>query len=258
MKREFLIHLSATRGAKMKKIEEKFLEIRKFCEKNVNPDIVKKYSRYFTEGYDAYGLDQKTYESQRDKWLELWKKDFTLSDFLLLGDKLVSTGKYEEASFAISFIYLNKENFTPETFDRLGSWLENDIINWAHTDVLCGKALGCFLTNKIIGIERLKGWTESPSKWKRRAVPVTLIEVLNMDIPLEKLFHIIEPLMLDGDKFVQKGLGWFLREAWKLHPEETEDFLLKWKDTCGRIIIQYATERMDKENKGRFKRAKKK
>lgn len=242
----------------MKKIEERFLEIRKFCEKNVNPDIVKKYSRYFTEGYDAYGLDQKTYESQRDKWLELWKKDFTLNDFLLLGDKLVSTGKYEEASFAISFIYLNKENFAPETFDRLGSWLEKDIINWAHTDVLSGKALYYFFTNKIIGIERLKEWTESPSKWKRRAVPVTLIEVLDMDIPLERLFRIIEPLMLDGDKFVQKGLGWFLREAWKLHPEETEDFLLKWKDTCGRTIIQYATEKMDKENKGRFKRAKKK
>jgi len=242
----------------MKKIEERFLEIRKFCEKNANPDIVKKYSRYFTEGYDAYGLDQKNYESQRDKWLELWKKDFTLNDYLLLGDQLISTGKYEEASYAISFIYSNTENFAPETFDRLGSWLEKGIINWAHTDVLSGKALYYFFTNKIINIERLKEWTESPSKWKRRAVPVTLIEVLSTDIPLERLFHIIELLMSDSDKFVQKGLGWFLREAWKRNPGETEDFLLKWKDTCGRTIIQYATEKMDRENKDRFRRTKKK
>jgi 3-methyladenine DNA glycosylase AlkD len=85
-----------------------------------------------------------------------------------------------------------------------------------------------------------------------------LIEVLDTDIPLERLFRIIEPLMLDSDKFVQKGLGWFLREAWKRHPKETEDFLLKWKDTCGRTIIQYATEKMDKENKSRFRRARKK
>lgn len=28
----------------MKKIEERFLEIRKFCEKNANPEIVSKYS----------------------------------------------------------------------------------------------------------------------------------------------------------------------------------------------------------------------
>jgi len=242
----------------MKKIEERFLEIRRFCEQNANPEIVKKYSRYFTEGYDAYGLDQKTHESQRDKWLELWNKEFTLNDFLLLGDKLISSGKYEEASFAISFIYSNTEKLTAETFDKLGSWLENGIINWAHTDVLCGKALSYIFTNKILEIESLKKWTESASKWKRRAVPVTLIDVLNTDVPLERLFNIIESLMQDDEKFVQKGLGWFLRESWKIYPKKTEDFLLKWKDTCGRIIIQYATEKMDKKNKDRFRRAKKK
>ena len=242
----------------MKKIEEKFLEIRRFCEKNANPEIVKKYSRYFTEGYDAYGLDQKTFESQRDKWLELWKKDFTLNDFLLLGDKLISTGKYEEASFAITFMYSTKENLTAETFDRLGRWLEDGILNWAHTDILSGRALSSFITNKIIKIESLKEWTGSASKWKRRAVPVTLIDVIDTDVPLNKLFNIIEPLMSDTEKFVQKGLGWFLREAWKVYPEETEDFLLKWKDTCGRIIIQYATEKMDKEDRSRFRRVKKK
>ena len=241
----------------MKKIEERFLEIRRFCEKKANPELEKKYSRYFKEGYDAYGLDQKTFESQRDKWLELWKGDFTINDFLSLGDKLISTGKYEEASFAISFIYSSQENLTADAFERLGTWLEKGIINWAHTDVLSGKALSYFITNKIVEIDSFKEWTKSSSKWKRRSVPVTLIDALKMDIPLERLFKVIDPLMLDADKFVQKGLGWFLREAWKIHPERTEGFLLKWKDTCGRTIIQYATEKMDKENKNRFRRAKK-
>ena len=140
----------------------------------------------------------------------------------------------------------------------MGNWLENGIVNWAHTDVLSGKALSCFFTNKILEVESLTGWTESASKWKRRSVPVTLIDVLKMDIPLERLFNIVEPLMLDTDKFVQKGLGWFLREAWKIYPGEAEGFLLGWKDTCGRIIIQYATEKMDRENKSRFKKTKKK
>jgi 3-methyladenine DNA glycosylase AlkD len=242
----------------VKKIEERFLEVRRYCEQNANPEIEKKYSRYFTEGYDAYGLDQKTFESQRDKWLELWGKDFTLDDFVLLGDKLIATGKYEEASFAVGFIYSLTDKFTAEMFEKLGSWLENGIVNWAHTDVLSGKALSYFITNKIVEIESLKKWNDSASKWKRRAVPVTLIDVLKMDVPLGRLFRTIEPLMLDSEKFVQKGLGWFLREAWKMYPEETEDFLFKWKDTCGRIIIQYATEKMEKGNKNRFKRAKQK
>jgi 3-methyladenine DNA glycosylase AlkD len=62
--------------------------------------------------------------------------------------------------------------------------------------------------------------------------------------------------MSDPEKFVQKGLGWFLREAWKIHPEKVEDYLMKWKDRCGRTIIQYATEKMDKEYRKRFARSK--
>lgn len=238
----------------MDKIEKRFLEIRRFCEKNANPEIVKKYSRYFTEGYDAYGLDQKAFESQRDKWLESWTKDFTLEDFVRLGDKLIATGKYEEASFAVAFMYSQTDKFTAETFDKLGNWLEKGIVNWAHTDVLSGKALSHLFTNRIVEIESLKKWNDSESKWKRRSVPVILIDVLKRDVPVERLFLIIEPLMLDSDKFVQKGLGWFLREAWKINPEETEEFLSKWKETCGRTIIQYATEKMDKENRRRFRR----
>ncbi len=245
------------KGLNMKKIDERFLEIRNFCEKNADPEIVKKYARYFTEGYDAIGLDPDKYESQRDKWLEQWGKDFALDDYLLLGDKLVATGKYEEASFAIGFIYSMTEKFMADTFEKLGKWLEEGIVNWAHTDVLSGKALSHFITHNIVGLEALKKWTESPSKWKRRSVPVMLIDALKTKIPLGKLFKAIEPLMLDTDKFVQKGLGWFLREAWKVQPKETEDFLLKWKDTCGRIIVQYATEKMDKEHKVKFRREKK-
>lgn len=37
----------------MNYLDEKFNQVRQFCETNGNPAIVQKYSRYFTEGYDA-------------------------------------------------------------------------------------------------------------------------------------------------------------------------------------------------------------
>lgn len=60
--------------------------------------------------------------------------------------------------------------------------------------------------------------------------------------------------MDDKEEDVQKGLGTLLREIWKKYPEVAESFLLKWKNSCGRKIIQYATEKMDKEYKAKFKR----
>jgi 3-methyladenine DNA glycosylase AlkD len=239
----------------MNKIEAKFLEIREYCEKNADPAIEQKYARYFTEGYDAYGVESKKFEKQRDEWLKAWKDELSLDEFIMLGDKLIASGKYEEGGCAITFISAQKDKLTKAHFERIGTWLDEWILNWGHTDVLCGYVLSHFITSELVEPEGLSGWTKSPSKWKRRAVPVTLIDALKKDFPYQRLFDVIDPLMPDAEKFVQKGLGWFLREAWKRQPEVTEKFMLKWKDTCGRTIIQYATEKMDKEKKAKFKKA---
>lgn len=241
----------------MKNLEFKYNEIKAFCEKNANQENVKRYARYFTEGYDAYGVDTKIFLKQKDHWLKAWQEELTLDDYLALGDLLVSEGKYELISMAIQLVAEYNKDYTAETLPRFGNWLESGINNWAGTDVLCSYVLAHFWEAKIVEVEVLTDWITSPSKWKRRAVPVTLINALKSGVELNRLLAIIDPLMMDPEKFVQKGLGWFLREAWKKFPEQTETFLLKWKDTCGRTIIQYATEKMAKEERLRFRRVKK-
>ena len=63
-------------------------------------------------------------------------------------------------------------------------------------------------------------------------------------------------MMMDPEREVHQGLGWFLREAWKKQPEPTELFLLKWKNTAPRLIFQYATEKMTPEGKQKFRKQK--
>lgn len=235
-------------------IEQKIKEIRDFCIKNSDPSIVAKYSKYFKEGYDGYGIDDKILMSQHDKWLEAWKDELTISDYLDMGDMLVSSGKFEEIAFTIHFISFQKQHFSPEVFNRVGNWLENGIANWASTDVLCMLVLSHFIKDKIIEPDQLNEWTKSPSKWKRRAVPVTLAQIVKFGYNPKSILPVVEPLMRDESEDVQKGVGTLLRELWKKYKDETEEFLLKWKDDCSRLIIRYATEKMDKESKKRFKK----
>ena len=54
-------------------IELKLKEIRDFCKLNSTPEIIKKYSKYFKDGFDGYGIEQKLFENQRDKWIKDWK-----------------------------------------------------------------------------------------------------------------------------------------------------------------------------------------
>ena len=62
----------------MKKLESKHKEIINFCKANTDDSVIKKYSRYFKEGYDAYGIDSKIIRSQKTKWLESWKDEMTI------------------------------------------------------------------------------------------------------------------------------------------------------------------------------------
>lgn len=239
----------------MNKIEAKHQEVIDFYTLNADENVVKKLSRYFREGLDAYGSDREKAEAQRQKWIEDWY-DMTIEDYLDFGDRLVSTGKYEEAHCATYFILSKKDEFTLETFERIGKWMENGIQNWANTDVLCMLVLCEFIFDGIVLPEGFIHWTKSPSKWKRRAVPVTFVEVIKKGYQPEPILSVIEELMEDPEEDVQKGLGTLLREIWKREPGMAEAFLMKWKDRCGRKIIHYATEKMDKESRARFKKQK--
>jgi 3-methyladenine DNA glycosylase AlkD len=236
-------------------IDSKIKEIREFFESNSDPEIIKKFSKYFKEGYDGYGIDKDVIEKQIDYWKEKWKDEMTIDSYLMLGDEL-QRGRYDEKNLAIVFIQTQRNYYTKDTFNRIGKWFDYGINNWATTDVLCMFVLSAFLVDKVIDLDDLKSWNDSESEWKRRAVPVTLIELIKKDLKPEDAVHVIEPLMSDKSEYVQKGIGTLLRGLWKKYPLEIEEFLLKWKDNCGRLIIQYSTEKMDNEYRKRFRKSK--
>jgi 3-methyladenine DNA glycosylase AlkD len=236
-------------------IYSKVKEIREFCESNSDPEIIKKFSKYFKEGYDGYGIDKNVIEKQIYIWKEQWKDEMTIDSYLILGDEL-QHGRYDEKNLAIVFIQTQRKHYTKDTFNRIGKWFDCGINNWATTDVLCMFVLSSFLIDKVIDLDDLKSWNDSESEWKRRAVPVTLIELIKKDLKPQDAIYAIEPLMLDKSEYVQKGIGTLLRGLWKKHPLEIEEFLLKWKDSCGRLIIQYSTEKMENEYKRKFRKNK--
>ena len=237
-------------------MEEYLKQIRAYFQKHANEELVKKYSRFFTEGYDAYGVDQISLHAGMDKWLKEWRDELSLHGFIKLGDFLFQSGKYEEGSLAYLFIMDFKAEFDKTILDALGRWLENWVRNWAHTDIICGKLFRYLYEENIIDYSDLAQWRESASKWKRRAVPVSMLNLIKNHSDYKPYLDFIRPLMLDSERPVQQGLGWFLREAWKKQPVQVEPFLLEWKNTAPRLIYQYATEKMTKQQKELYRQEK--
>ncbi len=234
--------------------EALYTEIIQFCQSNANEELVKKYSRYFKDGkYNAWGISQALMDGKKD---ELKKRNILTFDLIFeTAPMLMQSGKYEETSFALAMLTQLSKNFTIDVFHRLENWFSIGITNWAHADYLGMFLLPMFLKKKIVTKEDFIPWITSPYKFQRRCVPVTFIKLLK-EVPVDNLVSITDPLMKDDQREVHQGVGWFLREAWKLHPQPIEEYLLKYKDTAPRLIFQYATEKMTQENKLRFRKSK--
>ena len=229
-------------------------EIRSYCLANANAERLKTSQRFFKEEFVGYGL---TAQQQYAQAKTLQKENgIDLPAVLEAAPILMKSGMYEEISIILLLLDGLWRKFTPETFQTISNWFSFGINNWAHADTLGMLLLPKFLDKKILEMNDFRSWLDSPYKFQRRCVPVTLIKHMKKTREVMPSILFVEQLMADPEREVHQGMGWFLREAWKINPAEVESFLLKYKDTTPRLIIQYACEKMTSENKLRFKRAK--
>jgi len=228
--------------------------IRLYCTANADAERLQKSQRLFKEEFVGYGLTAPQVYSKVKEMLK--RSDFDFPTVLDAAPELMKNRMFEEISMGLLLLDGHWKQFTPETFQTIGSWFSFSITNWAHADTLGMLILPKFLDKKILEMNDFSPWLDSPFKFQRRCVPVTLIKHIKKTRQVMPSILFVEKLMADSERKVHQGMGWFLREAWKISPSETESFLEKWKDTAPRLIIQYACEKMTPENKLRFKRAK--
>jgi len=233
-------------------------EIRKYCQAHADPSQANRYARYFKEGYDGWGLlgrkEHPLWNEQQREWLTT-HRSLKLAGFLKLGELLFTGGKFEEGSLAIRFLKEFRGELDAEALKDVARWFGSGISNWAHTDVLCAEVIGPLLELGQVRLEDLAPWRESRHSYQRRAVPVAMLGLLKHAKDVKPLLEFLRPMMMDDERVVQQGLGWFLREAWKTAPTPVEAFLMQWKDRAPRVIFQYATEKMEAKARHRFRRS---
>jgi hypothetical protein len=239
----------------MNTAEELAADVRAYCVAHQDPKNALKWARYFKEGYDAWGLLDKEnplWNERQREWMERYR-GLGLDGFARAGELLLASGKYEESSMAIRFLKELREQWDDRMALRLAGYFRAGIRNWGHTDVLCGEIIGPLLAAGRIELAELADWRGSDLKYQRRAVPVAMLGLLKAKPAVGPLLEFVRPLMLDQERVVHQGVGWFLREAWKQSPKPVEAFLKEWKDRSPRLIFQYATEKMTPVQRARFR-----
>jgi 3-methyladenine DNA glycosylase AlkD len=174
---------------------------------------------------------------------------------------------YEMLSQALLFTSHHLESFDPVVlWETTRGWV-GKIDNWAHSDSLSAiyawlleKELETVSLRKTPVWNQLKAWNRSSQPWERRQSVVSLLEYdkkRKKALPAADLLSIVEPLLDDEDYFVQKGVGWTLREIGNRYPGPCWQFLQKHVLAIRPAAFAAAIEKLDPAKKENLKKLRK-
>lgn len=114
-----------------------------------------------------------------------------------------------------------------KSFKQAFSWAKV-IDNWAHSDQLCSVYARLFeqIPEEVLPIY-LK-WNSHRNSWFRRCSMVGLFyysRLRDQQPKFEFAVKMVKPHLIAPEYYVQKGVGWTLREMYNVYPEKTLKFI---------------------------------
>ena len=120
-----------------------------------------------------------------------------------------------------------------------------DLDGWAVADNLADVGSRCLIEDPR-RLDAVEAWIESPHLWTRRATLVLTLPWAKGDRDPERMLGWAARLADDRQWFIQKAIGWWLRELSKRDPRRVRRFL----DEQGRKLTGVAKREATKYLKG--------
>ncbi len=174
----------------------------------IRSQILKVYSESFLKILDLKSLADREFF---DIWHRIWKE----SDIF----EIKSIALYELTSKRLkSFRYKYPEKFFQ---------LANQVDNWAHSDELSG-VIADIVENDFSHFDQLVKWNKSANPWLRRQSVVGIYFYARFRkkfVPPEQALELIHSLLDDRHFYVQRAVGWALREVDRVNPDLQRSFV---------------------------------
>jgi 3-methyladenine DNA glycosylase AlkD len=130
------------------------------------------------------------------------------------------------------------------------------IDNWVFSDELSAKYSFLLEQEEDLVYEKLKYWNQSDFSWERRQSVVSLLYYHRQRrtfLSYDKYIQLVHPLLEDKDYFVQKGVGWALREIYQQYPEETLIYIFEHALKIAAPAYTAVTEKLPEELRVQFR-----
>lgn len=181
-------------------------------------------------------------------------------EILAIWNAIWFSSPYFEVLAAAGMYYsLQHAKIDPATWPTLSTWSQR-CDNWAHADQLAG-IYSYLLAQDCPGVYRqLEEWNASDDQWKRRISLVSLIHYSGKNavfLPPERVLPLVSTCLGDERYYVQKAVGWVLREMGLVYPQEITEYLRAHMAGMPAIAFSRAIERRNQGERADLSAARK-
>ncbi|MEZ4754261.1 MAG: DNA alkylation repair protein [Bdellovibrionota bacterium] len=219
-----------------------------------------------------YGVVKKSYFNSEYIFLaaipvpeirRLQKAGFSFSEFShskqsRIWDYIWKNSKYFEAlSLCLYYFDSLKVDLTLADWKTLKAW-SAQIDNWAHSDGLSSLYANLHESFPDKIYPTYLRWNKSSKPWLRRLSVIGLFYYSSSRKTRQPAFNKVLPLLnnlIEDDHFyVQKAVGWTIREMYNVYPKRTWKLLQKEAKKIPAAGWQAATEKLSKVDKESLKK----
>ena len=202
-------------------------------------------------------------QKQKDLAKIKYGLDIKEEDLFKLMDLAFTTSNvYEVKSAALLLVEFNLKTLDKkQLYKTMLKWVGH-VDNWGHSDTL-SKLLTRFLEMEEFRgpfLNTLENWNKDKNPWLRRQSMVALLyyaRTKNEHLPFKTIISLVSSQLLAKEYYVQKGLGWTLRESYNVYPVLTYKFVSDNFHRVSPVAFTAAIEKMSEKEKTILKQKRK-
>ncbi len=198
-------------------------ELRATFVENANPEQAKSMSQYMRNKFEFYGIKAKKRRKLSRKFMRQENRP-DYQDLAKLIKRLWELPQRELHYFGWELVERYSNDFKSEIIELLEYMIAHQSW-WDTVDMIAKKLVGAYF--KKFSEQRnqyIEKWLKSQNLWLQRTAILFQLGYKE-DTDVELLFEIVKRLKDIDEFFIQKAIGWALREYSRIESEAIEDFI---------------------------------
>lgn len=166
---------------------------------------------------------------------------FSVADRRRLAGRLWRGPCFEERVLAVMLLARTRAWLDPATWRMICRW-PDQATGWGLSDTVSLDLLAPAVAASSARYREVADWARSPNLWRRRAALYAMSRLVRGG-DLDRPFRLMDRLINDPERWVQRAVGTWLRECWKQDRARTERYLRRNATRLSAVALTVATER---------------